>query len=517
MRRVHECTYDDSSRKSRTQTLREKVSALEAKVRELEHTNPSSDLSDPSSSTDAGSSLSFDDMLHQPTSLALYQANPVSWASDDLDSLIPLVPQEWLNSDLGFDMQNDSGLGSSHAKKASMLLDVSLPQFSAHHSTTSPIPFTDSSGTPVQDGPSDRFLNDPNVISSVEMHNMLFDRSSSATVYQNTPPNPALMSAIYLMGAFFSQNIALQKQLLEQTQQEVARSLHNQDQLIDVIQASYLLAQYLYFNGRRMEGTRHLTTAKRIAFDLGLHQVSLTTFPFDLDYPFDSSSHDWQEKAAILWGLFMVEKFWTLNCDCWEAYAQADFDAPSRYITTPLPVEEGVDLVIDFVQHQKELVAANSPLNAVFDSDIFRGTSLSVTAFKALACCIFDRASRFHDTPASAKDDATWAYHRSSEVALERLSSVVHPLAWRDSHGTPRATIDTDLYIAHVLIHASTIHLHPDSNMNLKISWAAKKVVELVNHLSENDYCYLDPILSPGPMKVVSFTAENYLAGKEQL
>lgn len=153
------------------------------------------------------------------------------------------------------------------------------------------------------------------------------------------------MSAIYLMGAFFSQNLVLQKQLCEQTQQEVARSLHNQDQLMDVVQASYLLAQYFFFNGRGMEGTRHLTTAKRIALDLGLHQVSFPTFSFDLDYSFDPSSHDWQEKAAVLWGLFMVEKFWALNCDCWEAYAQADFDAPCRYITTPLPVQEGVDLV----------------------------------------------------------------------------------------------------------------------------------------------------------------------------
>lgn len=38
MKRVHECNYDDSSRKTHTQTLREKVLALEAKVRELEST-----------------------------------------------------------------------------------------------------------------------------------------------------------------------------------------------------------------------------------------------------------------------------------------------------------------------------------------------------------------------------------------------------------------------------------------------------------------------------------------------
>ena len=37
MKRVHECKYDDSLKKSRTQLLREKVVVLEAKLRDLEN------------------------------------------------------------------------------------------------------------------------------------------------------------------------------------------------------------------------------------------------------------------------------------------------------------------------------------------------------------------------------------------------------------------------------------------------------------------------------------------------
>jgi hypothetical protein len=37
MKRVHECRYDDSSKKSRTQLLREKVGILEARLRDLEN------------------------------------------------------------------------------------------------------------------------------------------------------------------------------------------------------------------------------------------------------------------------------------------------------------------------------------------------------------------------------------------------------------------------------------------------------------------------------------------------
>ena len=46
------------------------------------------------------------------------------------------------------------------------------------------------------------------------------------------------------------------------------------------------------------------------------------------------------------------------------------------------------------------------------------------------------------------------------------------------------------------MILVSTIHLHLDNIMNLKVSWAAKKIVELVNHLSDEDYQYLDPALA---------------------
>lgn len=97
-------------------------------------------------------------------------------------------------------------------------------------------------------------------------------------------------------------------------------------------------------------------------------------------------------------------------------------------------------------------------------------------------------------------------YHRSSELALERLSSLVHPFTWRDSFRAENTTFDTDLYVVHTLILASTIHLHLDNMMNLKISWAAKKLVELINYLGDDDYSYLDPVLSVSTFPVELFS-----------
>lgn len=108
------------------------------------------------------------------------------------------------------------------------------------------------------------------------------------------------------------------------------------------------------------------------------------------------------------------------------------------------------------------------------------------------------------DASASVKDSDVWAYYRSTELALERLSAIVHPFTWRDSQNV---SVDTDLFAVHTMILASTIHLHLDNIMNLKVSWAAKKIVELVNHLSEEDYQYLDPALAVSTSPVLELSS----------
>ncbi len=59
-----------------------------------------------------------------------------------------------------------------------------------------------------------------------------------------------------------------------------------------------------------------------------------------------------------------------------------------------------------------------------------------------------------------------------------------------------RPALDTDLYAVQTLILASTIHLHMDCTMDLKISRCAGSVVELINQLTDDDCKLLDPVLS---------------------
>jgi len=81
-------------------------------------------------------------------------------------------------------------------------------------------------------------------------------------------------------------------------------------------------------------------------------------------------------------------------------------------------------------------------------------------------------------------------------LALQRLSALVHPFTWPDSSVTQVPSIDTDLYVVHTLIVASSIHLHLDHVMDLKMSWAANRMVELIQNLTMDDFQFLDPVLA---------------------
>ncbi|KAF8811995.1 hypothetical protein BYT27DRAFT_7335959 [Phlegmacium glaucopus] len=473
MKRAHECQYDDSSKKSRTQTLREKVAVLEAKLRDLEDESSLSNFSPP-----ICTSLPVDDQL----------SSPMIHSQDSGSSTFMLDPKDNLTDG-----------SSSHGRMGTPRLDNLLTSYISTRQGMSPFSFTESSGG---DSSSDQIF-EPIISLSPEMHNALiqtfirhhrqccfytntsrFDSSSSATVFQCTPPNPSLMSAIYLLGSFFSHVPLpedLQIQLLEQALRNVTRSLHNQEHLVDVVQASCLIAQYFFFNNRVMEGNRHLLAAKRMAYDLGLHAMSEPDVSTLSGYAYDSALQDMTEKSAVFWQVFMTDRFWSVTNHCDVSLPDR---SPYRYTTTPLPVKEDVRLGVRTM---------NSSIHALFEDHFHvEWASLSTVAFKTIVSAIFDRSLRVHNS--WPRDGGAWAFHVSAEATLKRLSSWVDPFTGREPSYPEEPYFDTDLYAIHTLILTSTIHLHFD-NMSLKISKAANELLELINFLNPGDYRYLDPVL----------------------
>lgn len=158
MRRTQECKYDDSGRKSRTQSLREKMEALQAKVQELE-SNPSYSLTTPSASTswltpieeftDAGMS----NALIYPIDLNNWNGN-----GNDFD---PTFSQNMSSPffQFGFDTHLDFSLSPSPAPfnpTMSRTLDIPMTtDINGQPLIASLGAFSDSSGTSIQDGVSD--------------------------------------------------------------------------------------------------------------------------------------------------------------------------------------------------------------------------------------------------------------------------------------------------------------------------------------------------------------------------
>ncbi|KIM49576.1 hypothetical protein M413DRAFT_21769 [Hebeloma cylindrosporum] len=481
MKRTNECVYDDNSKKSHTRKLREHQEALEARLRELEseHRNCR-----PSTSNSASVEAPIPTILPQPA----------AWDIFDTSTTFPSIDPSW-----DFHIRPSSSSSATLSDRS-----VSIPLGFSYHANLSGAHSVEFGGPSVYDGTPERVLHEPTL--SVEMHNSLiqmfikhrkqccfytnvsrFDPSSSATVYQNSPPSSALMSVIYLLGSFFAGVKSLEGPLLEQTLLDVTRVLHNQEQSVDTVQALCLLAEYFYFNNRDMEGSRHLNTAKRLSLDRQLHRIIPPTFLYDVEFQSDFALWDsvWRERAAAFWQVFMVDSLWSATSDC-SLHPDPEFPCPN--IITPLPIEDGLD---------PDLAFGNSTIHSLFEGDTFQGSSLSVTAFKAMAAGIFDRSIRLHNTSKLApRDPSLWAYYHSTEMALQRLSAVVHPLTWPEPCVVQVPSFDMDLYVVHTLIVASTIHLHLDHVMDLKMSWAANRVVELIHNLTIDDFQFLDPVLA---------------------
>ncbi|KAF9533660.1 hypothetical protein CPB83DRAFT_845658 [Crepidotus variabilis] len=548
MRRAHDCQYDDSARKSRTQTLREKLMALEAKLRELEYQPGSSKhptaihLHDHSSSSSSQS----------PTPPPLHPFDTLGAPQQQQFNLDPSLFGHWLDNSSTWDineaessMFSTMSLPASYAFAPDFVSASALTPLTSSPSQLDPPAFTprqsekfydQSSGTFnymgaafVESTPDRTWVEEqhatlPHQTRIALIHSFIHhkDQCCFYTDVSRLQPHlstagipsasPSLAAAVVLLGCFFSPKgswtSAIEQQLLQDALHEASTSLHDQDQLTDVVQALTLLAQYFFFNDRNMEGHRHLMAVKRIATELGLQKVThpdLALFPFNVENPFAAGSRppavmmegamgvsgqgnlqgvqsDWWEQSLVFWQIFLVDCLWAAGNE----FVSPDFDGACRNVTTPLPV----------LDHDLQATVKNSPLPSLFavNSDGFQASSLSTTAFKVMASCIFDRSLRLYGMP--SQDPASWSYHNSLELALQRLVKTIPEFNGKNGLGRESPGFDAELYAVHVIILTSTIQLHVDNVMNLKISLAAKNLVELINQLGDDDYVYLDPALT---------------------
>ncbi|KAF5386848.1 hypothetical protein D9615_001984 [Tricholomella constricta] len=470
MNRGHTCEYDDKQQKSRTQQLKEQLSQLESRLQELESSSSSSS----SSSSGAPSppfhfdfeTYGFDDaQIASPSNYPLFNFASVSTT--------PSPPP------------SDSG----SAKQSIPFQDGEL--FGLHSDNSAPSSTPNSVlGEPSHQDPrislpprAKQYLLD---VFMTHRHQCWFyanmDRFLDCSQNQSEP-HPALINAMYLLACHFAHTplySEMEPAFFVQAQHEINAALDSSDRLTDIVQASSLLAVYLYMNNRVMEGYRHTFSAIRLAVGLGLHQIRTPTAmpgayppqapPIPISPPRDDT--ELNDRIFAFWQVFMVDRCWSVAHGL--PLALPDKDTAQCRILTPWP-STGES------SNWQSSGLLQPPLQTLFEGlDFSEGPEPFFPALKAKAAALYELTARSRNS-ANRTD---WSYS-FAEAALQCFSSTI-----------PTLRYDRDYFMVQTLVYASFIHLQRHVLFDGRALKAGHSIVRLICQLTDADWQHLDPIIS---------------------
>ncbi|KAJ7577548.1 hypothetical protein C8J56DRAFT_1031517 [Mycena floridula] len=492
--KVDECQYDDHRQKSRTQKLREKLTMLEERIRELEsdgHVGPSSERA--SSSSDTLDLTPYQDIqASQPWPVASSSSSsPAPSSAGSLTASLAPPGTSSRGSSVGFgphlfdDLDLDFASSQSHFD---FNLSNPIPRMS-HWDTKGPLP---------EDNKTALFE-----IFMAHRHQCWFDTDASridiSQQAASFEPHPALMNSIYLIACHFAHTpycTEIEPVFLSRARHEITVALDKSDRLVDIVQASCLLAVYSYTKGRPLEGYCHSFTATRLAVGLGLHQINPTDsgkipdHPAPIQIPPPRDHMELRERIAAFWQVFMVDRCWSVASGL--PVALPDVRCPQSIIKTPW---------------QRSLteppITINTALgaNTIFSIYQIQGAALQtdmsfMPSLKAKAAAVFERSYRLSASNPSNKGgtESYWVDYNTTKAAIVTLQSQLTPFIGYDSWRHQAPYIDVELFTVHTLAHTAALHLLPDFEM--EASNATNSVLALIRQLSDADYEYLDPIVS---------------------
>lgn len=230
------------------------------------------------------------------------------------------------------------------------------------------------------------------------------------------------MDAIYLMACYFSRLphlSELEPHFLKRALAGISEALHRQDRMVQVLQASSLIAVYFFCQGRVLEGYYHSSTSARLAIDVGLHQIRPTTewsgagagagagFHTDATFPLppvkDPIEH--AERVAAFWQIFIVDRAWSVATSLPSALPDDDHPRTQIATTWPMGIADMSTVRAAFcIRHMNrdpDTVAqspeANLNLPALVGSSMLgcSGSATSNVTLRAKAVMLFERTARF--------------------------------------------------------------------------------------------------------------------------
>ncbi|KAL0070518.1 hypothetical protein AAF712_002351 [Marasmius tenuissimus] len=549
MKREEECEYEDKKQKSRTQKLKEKLAMLEERIRELEGPNEGTSGSDgASSSSPPGTFYDPPVQLHataqllappdldsvdlsslseaggsRPVSVAAWPPGSTASSASSSDGSLGGISRSVTGSPFSsgnIDLEQLLGIGSTDF--SGNTFDFANPFGSTNFMNTNlpVIPQWDPK-TPLPEE-NKRILLD---LFYAHRHQCWFDgdfsrydttKSTQPLHQPYSEPHPALMNSIYLLACYFARSpfyAQMENTFLTRTLHEITVALDQSDRLVDVVQASCLLAVYLFANSRILEGYCHSFSAARLAVGLGLHQLqhpnSFSVQGASADSKKSSKSKtnplpglitglgpsgaspipisppqtdaELRDRISAFWQVFMVDRCWSVANGLPVALPDGEHHQGRIKTPWPEPPDGGSTGILN-----------NDPSF----SNVF------VPALKAKAAALYERTFRL--ASASNKGDAYWAEHNATILALQRFSAALPFFVGYEAWRTQAPFLDVDLFTVHTLVNVCNIHLHGgvvqsiemDMNNSSVPLQAANYIMSLIRQLSQGDYEFLDPLIS---------------------
>ncbi|KAF9258851.1 hypothetical protein L218DRAFT_709006 [Marasmius fiardii PR-910] len=479
------CEYDDGKGKTRTQILRETITRLEQRVKELEDPEyilPTVQLYDPrgqatdsiSSSSSYGSPVSSTISAHSPYTSDTTNSPPETWAH------LPPVPSPSPSNFVTDMFFEDPQPYQAPFELGPLLLDIFLPH---RHQC------------------------------GLEIHMGHLQESLQLPLSEQR--HPALMNAIYLWACFISRPKPLcqhEDTFLAQALDAVRDGLRTGDKVLDVIQASCLLSMYFLVNGRLLEGSYHASAATSLAVQCGL-QAGISNKgcyspSSSRENLVETPKNGYREGERILafWQVYNLDKCWSVALR--KPSVLIDGLDPWTSINCPWPED-----IIEYESGAATPVSFQTVQNFL-QGDLSGGFSLQ--ALRAKASALYSHADQMalrwngRFKPSGGYPDEIQAL----ELTITRFLATLVPVQQLNATmGDEKQT----LIVVHTLVQASLIHLYQrfaqdDGVAYEKCSQAAKTCVEIIKYISEQDYDFLDPILGPCWTTAAEFSIREFVS-----
>ncbi|THU85456.1 hypothetical protein K435DRAFT_843254 [Dendrothele bispora CBS 962.96] len=345
-----------------------------------------------------------------------------------------------------------------------------------------------------------------------------FNRLSNTVSANQGQIAPSLLSTIYLFGSYLSPSNEMsnmQPAFLSRAIHDAVQgfSLSDPQRVLHCIQAECLLAQYLFTQGRILEGKYRISTAVSIVLGSGFHKirsaeqlhwsshastanlgVGVNALPPPRDYVEEG------ERINALWTVLILNHCWTAADG---SPSNISYDVPESRIDAPWPLDTG-----SYAQTPlPDNVRGSSTIQNFLANN--RDTGYSLLALHAKAAILFEQASLIlrQYKPNMSLQDATRFQSKFTKIdnVIRRFKSELPPIPsaadiqQAQSPSDARSTARR-LLIAHTLASVASIQLHytfanKDPGSQSQILLAAQNVVNVTQAANLEDFPFIDPIM----------------------